>query len=57
MRENCILNCDSPSYPLETQEYIQCGCKDCRKYLATQGYLLDKDGKLIEPRTASGSLD
>jgi hypothetical protein len=57
MRENCILECDSPSYPPETSEYIQCGCKDCRKTLADNGYYLDSDGKLIEPRTAAGSLD
>lgn len=25
----CILNLDSPSYPPETDEYRQCGCKSC----------------------------
>lgn len=58
MRENCILECDSPSYPAEfPNEYIQCGCKDCRKALADKGYNLDENGKLIEPRTVNGSLD
>jgi hypothetical protein len=57
IRENCILDCDSPSYPPETNEYIQCGCKDCRKYLANLGYRLNDDGKLVEPRTVGGSLD
>lgn len=57
MRENCILECDSPSYPPQTEEYIQCGCKYCRLALADIGLYLDDKGKLIEPRTASGSLD
>jgi len=57
LRENCILDLDSPSYPPELEEYIQCGCKYCRLALADQGYYLDDDGKLIEPRTVSGSLD
>ena len=58
MRENCILECDSPSYPPEfPNEYIQCGCKYCRAALADEGYYLDDNGKLIEPRTANGSLD
>jgi hypothetical protein len=58
MRENRILNCDSPSYPPKfPSEYIQCGCKLCRKALALQGYYLNDDGKLIEPRTIGGSLD
>jgi hypothetical protein len=29
MRENCILDLDSPSYPPEFEEYVQCGCKYC----------------------------
>lgn len=58
MRENCILAVDSPSYPPEMpNEYIQCGCKNCRKDLAKKGYYLDDNGKLIEPRTVAGSLD
>jgi hypothetical protein len=28
-RETCILDCDSPSYPPETDEYQQCGCRSC----------------------------
>jgi hypothetical protein len=27
----CILDCDSPSYPPETDEYRQCGCSSCFK--------------------------
>lgn len=58
MRENCILNCDSPSYPPEMPyEYIQCGCKYCRITLAVEGYYLDNDGKLIEPGAFTQSLD
>lgn len=33
MREICILECDSPSYPPEREEYEQCGCKYCLLYL------------------------
>lgn len=29
MKKNCILEVDSPSYPPEIQEYIQCGCESC----------------------------
>ena len=57
LRENCILECDSSSYPPETSEYIQCGCKYCRLALADLGLYLDENGKLIEPRTVGGSLD
>lgn len=28
---NCILDCDSPSYPPEPDEYRQCGCPECLK--------------------------
>lgn len=57
MRENCILDCDSPSYPPTQEEYIQCGCPMCRKTLEQVGIILDKDGKVTEPRTVGGSLD
>ena len=30
-RKNCILDCDSPSYPPEDDEYRQCGCRSCAK--------------------------
>lgn len=33
MREVCILECDSPSYPPVRDEYRQCGCQSCTKYL------------------------
>lgn len=33
MRINCILDCDSPSYLPEEDEYWQCGCKDCREHI------------------------
>lgn len=33
MRAVCILDLDSPSYPSTTEEYQQCGCKDCLQYL------------------------
>jgi len=56
-RTACILECDSPSYPPEITEYLQCSCKVCLKYLASKGYNLIKNGKIIEPRTVSGSLD
>lgn len=57
MKHNCILDLDSPSYPPAIEEYAQCGCKDCLKYLASKGYNNIKDGKIIEPRTVVGSLD
>lgn len=34
--DRCILNLDSPSYPPEDNEYLQCasqGCKQCKKYI------------------------
>lgn len=42
MRENCILNADSPSYPPERDEYEQCGCESCLKYLANNPQEEDK---------------
>lgn len=32
-RENCILDVDSPTLPPERDEYLQCGCSDCRNAL------------------------
>jgi hypothetical protein len=34
---NCILECDSPSYPPEADEYRQCGCPDCLKRMGGDG--------------------
>ena len=31
--ERCILNLDSPSYPPTLDEYRQCGCSSCQRYL------------------------
>lgn len=56
-RKLCILDCDSPSYAVETLEYAQCSCVDCLKHLASKGYNIIRCGKIIEPRTAKGSLD
>jgi hypothetical protein len=33
VRPVCILDLDSPSYPPERDEYRQCGCRDCIRYL------------------------
>lgn len=33
-RENCILDVDSPTLPPEREEYLQCGCSNCRDALA-----------------------
>lgn len=32
-RVHCILNVDSPSYPPEPDEYLQCTCLSCRKHV------------------------
>jgi hypothetical protein len=34
-RLNCILECDSPTLPPSRQEYMQCGCMNCRNWLQT----------------------
>lgn len=34
MRKNCILNCDSPSFPPSDYERRQCGCENCLKDLS-----------------------
>lgn len=40
-KENrCILDCDSPSYPPEIDEYKQCGCRYCK--LVIQEYERNK---------------
>jgi hypothetical protein len=39
LRENCILDCDSPNYGPEPIEYAQCGCRDCRQHLEREGHL------------------
>lgn len=33
-RENCILDVDSPTLPPARDEYLQCGCANCREALA-----------------------
>jgi hypothetical protein len=33
-RENCILDVDSPTLPPVREEYLQCGCRNCRDALA-----------------------
>jgi len=38
LRKNCILEVDSPSYPPQTEEYVQCGCEMCIKHLDDIGY-------------------
>lgn len=35
-RPNCILDCDSPSYPPHKEEYQQCGCERCLNHLAAR---------------------
>lgn len=37
MRDVCILNADSPSYPPTLEEYEQCGCQACRRHLVKEG--------------------
>lgn len=37
VREVCILNCDSPSYPPELQEYRQCWCAQCVDHVHNHG--------------------
>lgn len=32
----CILECDSPNYPPTIDEYRQCGCRMCLKFLARE---------------------
>lgn len=32
VRPVCILNCDSPSYPPELNEYRQCWCASCKAH-------------------------
>lgn len=45
IREVCILDCNSPSYPPEDNEYLQCFCKDCIAELARHGFLLGHYGR------------
>lgn len=38
----CILDCDSPSFPPEEDEYRQCGCYDCVRYLLRKAEAREK---------------
>jgi N6-adenosine-specific RNA methylase IME4 len=58
-RENCILECDSPSYPPTDHEYAQCGCRDCAAVWRRQQsagrsleWLLKADAIITEKRGA-----
>lgn len=42
MNKNCILECDSPSYPPSLEEYKQCGCEACLKHVREQEEMLEE---------------
>jgi hypothetical protein len=43
MKDICILDVDSPSYPPTIEEYEQCMCTMCREHLRSIGYF-EEDG-------------
>jgi hypothetical protein len=52
----CILNLDSPSYPPELEEYVQCATRGCKSCLAEVAKRLAEAGNM-SPSSKEASSD